>query len=268
MAVPSAAAGKDSRAPQRPERPLDVLLAEDCALNALVGSTLLEQLGHDVTHVSRGYDAVRAFECEAFDIVLLDLELPDMPGLEVAQRIRAVPSRKYAPILAVSAFVSPERIEAMSAHGIDGYIEKPLRTATLRVMLARLMSPEAANPASLRPSLDPPVDGEALLQEVGGDRELLCRMLQLFREQTAKLVVELGVGIRSKDAQRIGAAAHALKGVIGNFKLGGAYHSAAHLEQSSRSGQAVVPAEYDRLITEIGALRRELNALEGSLERL
>ena len=58
MAVPSAAAGKESRAPERPERPLDVLLAEDCALNALVGNTLLEQLGHRVTHVSRGTDAI------------------------------------------------------------------------------------------------------------------------------------------------------------------------------------------------------------------
>jgi two-component system, sensor histidine kinase and response regulator len=267
MAVPSAAAGKESRAPERPERPLDVLLAEDCALNALVGNTLLEQLGHRVTHVSGGTDAIDAFERQDFDIVLLDLELPDIGGLEVAQRIRAVRSPKYVPILAVSGLVNPERVAAMSAHGIDGYIEKPLRIAPLRVMLARLMSPEAGNPASLRPSLDPPVDGEALLQEVGGDRELLCRMLQIFREQTAKLVVELGVGIRSKDAQRIGAAAHALKGVIANFKLGGAYHSAANLEASSRSGQTVVPAEYDRLMTELGALRRELSALEGSLER-
>lgn len=267
MAVPSAAAGKDSRAPDRPERKLDVLLAEDCALNALVGTTLLEQLGHRVTHVSQGADAVRAFQEDSFDLVLLDLELPDLGGLEVAQRIRALPARKYVPILAVSGLIDPERIEAMSAHGIDGYIEKPLRAATLRVMLARLVFPEPAGPASLRPSLDPPVDGEALLREVGGNRELLCRMLQLFREQTAKLVVELGVGIRSKDAQRISAAAHALKGVIANFKLGGAYHSAAHLEQSSNAGQVVVPAEYDRLMTELGALRRELSALEGSLGR-
>ena len=268
MAEPSTATGPDSRAPERPGRPLDVLLAEDCALNALLGSTLLEQLGHEVTHVTRGIDAIRAFENHAFDVVLLDLELPDMAGLEVAQRIRAVRSAKYVPILAVSGLVNPERVEAMSAQGIDGYIEKPLRTATLRVMLARLMSPEAANPASLRPSLDPPVDAEALLHEVGGDRELLCRMLQIFREQTAKLVVELGVGIRSKDAQRIGSAAHALKGVIANFKLGGAYHSAAYLEEASRAGKPVVSEEYDRLITELGALRRELSALEGSLERL
>ncbi len=175
-----------------------MLLAEDCALNALVGNTLAGTAGTP-RHARESAEPTRlqAFEREDFDIVLLDLELR-ISGLEVAQRIRAVRSRKCVPILAVSGLVNPERVEAMSAHGIDGYIEKPLRTATLRVMLARLMSPEAANPASLRPSLDPPVDGEALLQEVGGDRELLCRMLQIFREQTAKLVVELGVGIRSR----------------------------------------------------------------------
>jgi len=267
MAVHGADAGKESRAPERAERHLGVLLAEDCALNALVGTTLLQQLGHEVTHVSRGADAVQAFLEGSFDVVLLDLELPDMNGMEVAQLIRALPARKYVPILAVSGLITPERVEAMSRHGIDGYIEKPLRSAALRVMLARLAFPEAPGPASFRPSLDPPVDADALLEEVGGNRELLCRMLKLFREQTAKLVVELGVGIRSKDAQRTGAAAHALKGVIANFKLGGAYHSAAQLEQASRSGQVVAPAEYDRLMTELGALRRELTALEGSLRK-
>lgn len=245
---------------------LTVLLVEDCAVNALLATTFLRQLGHSTTRVANGRDAIERFAERDFDVVLLDLELPEIDGFRVAQAIRASASgEKRVPIIAVTALADAERIERLGPSGIDGYLEKPLRLPVLENALNRARRGASAGPIGL-PKPRVRVDRDALLREVDGDAALLVRMLGIFRDQSIDQLEVLRDAMTRRDAPAIGASAHALKGGIANFERAGAYTSAARLESLAASASLDgAAAEYTRLLGELRTLARELTVLESSL---
>jgi CheY-like chemotaxis protein len=131
----------------RPEgfRRLRVLLAEDNAVNALLASVLLRKAGHDVTHVVTGRKALDALALNAFDIVLMDVQMPDMDGMEATAEIRQseIKTGRHIPIVAFTAHAMAEDRKRFLAAGADGYLTKPFTPEQLSEVIE-----------SLRPAID------------------------------------------------------------------------------------------------------------------
>jgi two-component system, sensor histidine kinase and response regulator len=113
-------------------RPLHILLAEDNAVNQLVASRLLEKQGHSVTLVTDGRRAVEEFEKTAFDLILMDVQMPEMDGYEATAAIRARENgRSRTPILALTAHAMSGDRERCLLAGMDGFISKPIQLPAL-----------------------------------------------------------------------------------------------------------------------------------------
>ncbi|MDB6454758.1 ATP-binding protein [Falsirhodobacter sp. 20TX0035] len=144
---------KEDATVPRAARPLDILVAEDNATNQIVVRTMLERLGHRVSIVDNGRKAVEAADRQAYDLVLMDLSMPEMDGLEATRRIRAGrgPSRAV-PILALTAHAGPDEGDRCREAGLDGLLSKPIRRQTLEEALAPYAggTPAEAAPVTFR----------------------------------------------------------------------------------------------------------------------
>jgi CheY-like chemotaxis protein len=131
-------------------RPLRVLLAEDNAVNALLASVLLKKVGHQVTHVVTGRKALDALAMGQFDLILMDVQMPEMDGLEATAVIRQLEmsTGRHIPIVAFTAHAMAEDRKRFLAAGVDGYLTKPFSPEQLHAVIA-----------SLRPLIDEQIAG-------------------------------------------------------------------------------------------------------------
>ncbi len=117
--------------------PLAILVADDNPVNQRLIQRLLERMGHHVTLAANGARAVASFECGSFDLVFMDIQMPEMDGFEATRAIRALPNGAEVPILAVTAHAMSGYEETCLTHGLDGYLSKPLRDVELRRAIER-----------------------------------------------------------------------------------------------------------------------------------
>jgi CheY-like chemotaxis protein len=119
---------------------LRVLLAEDNAVNALLASVLLRKVGHHVTHVKTGRQALDALAQHQFDLVLMDVQMPDMDGLEATAEIRRLEARtaRHIPIVAFTAHAMAEDRKRFLDAGADGYLTKPFSPEQLHAVIASM----------------------------------------------------------------------------------------------------------------------------------
>jgi CheY-like chemotaxis protein len=137
-------------APSRTEaknRPsLQILVAEDVLPNQIMTEILLNQAGHEVTIVENGAAAVEAARCGNYDLILMDLQMPVMDGLEATRQIRALPSKaRDIPIVALTAHLTTDEIEDCYAAGMQAHLTKPISPAKLIEIITRLRG-QAAPP--------------------------------------------------------------------------------------------------------------------------
>lgn len=118
--------------------PLRVLLCEDDEVNAVVLVSVIQRLGHDAVWVDSGSEALKALDRERFDLVLMDLMMPGMTGLETTRRIRQ--DRADLPIVALTALDDPEALRAGREAGMNGYIPKPVNSKDLERVLAEAVA--------------------------------------------------------------------------------------------------------------------------------
>jgi two-component system sensor histidine kinase/response regulator len=210
---------------------LRILLAEDNVAAQLVGRRMLEKGGYEVATASNGVQVLQMLEKESFDLILMDLEMPQMDGLQATRTIRQreAESGQHIPIVAVTAYATNEDQERCLAAGVDGYLPKPVGPARLRRVLTRFLRPDR-DPAKV-----PPVDLEAALQATAGDRELLREGVGLFMEHDyPRHLRMLEEGLDQRDARAIKAAAHGVKGVVDSFGGQAARDAALRLETMAR----------------------------------
>jgi CheY-like chemotaxis protein len=209
---------------------LSVLLAEDNLVNQRVASALLGKIGHRVTVCSNGREAVQAVQNGNFDLVLMDIQMPEMDGLAATAAIRALPDPVKAkiPIFAISANVRDAETADYRAHGVTGILTKPLRPDRLKNILENC----AAAP-----------EPEKLLDDVqiGALKDALApaKLVELFamaEESLQQSFTALREGWRDKDLAKVKSASHRLAGVARNFGCLALGEQAARIENAAVRG--------------------------------
>ena len=230
--------------PARSCRPLRILLAEDNRINQKLAMRLLEKQGHSVVIATNGQQAIDVSAGESFDMLLMDVQMPETDGLTAATAIRqreAATGARRTPILAMTAHAMKGDRERCLQAGMDDYISKPIRSEELYSAIQRLAAgqciaenpPPAADPAPLR-SL---VDWDQALSYVGGDEDLLRELIQTFVAECPRWIADLDAGLGRDDAQAVSAAAHPFKNSLSVVGATAAAESANCLEKMGRGGE-------------------------------
>jgi CheY-like chemotaxis protein/signal transduction histidine kinase/HPt (histidine-containing phosphotransfer) domain-containing protein len=212
---------------------LRILLAEDNVAAQLVGAKTLEKAGHTVRIANDGVEALALLDRESFDVILMDVEMPHMDGLEATRQVRRreVGSGQHIPILAITAYAMKEDRDKCMEAGANDYLSKPLSPQKLVSALERFL------PVAQGPDVAPVVDLAAALEVVGGDRSLLQEAVDVFLAQDyPRHLEQLRESIAGQDAQAVKKAAHGLKGVLDSFGSRPARDVALRLETMGREG--------------------------------
>ena len=267
-------------------KPLLILLAEDNLVNQRVARGLLEKHGHSVTIAGTGREAMQALATQRFDIVLMDVQMPEMDGLQATAAVRAMEEATggHTPIVAMTAHAMRGDRERCLQAGMDAYLPKPVQPKELLATIERLTNQahpndrnsefdrELATPLPAPTNITttsqeaqagaPLADSDAidlatLLSRVENDMELLGEMIELFLDSSPLLLSEIEAGVARRDSQTIERAAHALKGAMQSLSATPAAKAALRLEELGRAGDlasaeealAELKDEFQRLCT-------------------
>jgi CheY-like chemotaxis protein len=248
---------------KRARSALRILLAEDNAMNQKVALRLLEQLGFRADVANNGLEAIETLERRQYDVVLMDVQMPELDGLDATRRICERWSPESRPhIIAMTANALPEDREACFAAGMNDYVAKPIRAEELVAALKRARPRADANGGSEaveHVSLD---DGALKnLRDLGGD-EFLGEVIDAFLADAPELVATLRRSLDAGSSEELRRAAHTLKS--NGATLGAAEFAelCRTLEARAKAGELDGAAELvDRVEQEYGALRDALEAL-------
>jgi CheY-like chemotaxis protein len=244
-----------------------LLLVEDNPVNQKLAVRLLEKMGHSVAFAVNGREALDTLQRQSFDLVLMDIQMPVMGGVEAAQKIRELErqSGAHIPIIAMTAHAMAGDAERYLAAGMDGYVSKPIHVETLRAELNRF-----TNDGNREVTLDMPprskefsssaVDFAELLARVENDRELMLELVSIFKEEFPKQLGALHQAVDARDAKQVAAIAHTLKGMLSNLAAHQAAAAASRLEQLGRNAEITAfPSAFSLLEREAATLLRELD---------
>jgi hypothetical protein len=259
-------------------RSLRILLVEDNEVNRIMVSRMLERHGHRVVAASDGGQAVatvRRSRCGAFDLILLDVQMPGIDGFETTAAIRAheLLSGGRAPIIALTACAMPGDRERCLDAGMDGYLAKPLQMHQLLDLLRdygarptetpwhppdQLLHPET-QPADPGPG---PLDERTLLDHLEGNRQLLNSLIEVYLRQSPSLLAAAQRAFEERNGPALARAAHSLKGSVGSFLARSTIQTAALLEAAAEQ------ADFPRAQESLAALQDELERLAATLRSL
>src|SRR5579864_904365 len=214
-----------------------ILLAEDNLVNRQLAKRLLEKRGYTVVIAKNGIEALQAVKSEEIDMVLMDVQMPEMDGLEAIRVIRSNEeiSKRHLPIISLTAHVMKGDREKCIEAGADDYIPKPIHAPTLFAAIERLRTPHRQNePRATAPAVSDPLNAAELLEHVQGDRELLAEIVRLFAAGLPEVLQGLRESVARGDAAGVARMAHALKGSVGNFARRGAYRAVEEMEKSAK----------------------------------
>jgi signal transduction histidine kinase/CheY-like chemotaxis protein/HPt (histidine-containing phosphotransfer) domain-containing protein len=246
-------------APALAHRPLRILLAEDNAVNQTLAVSLLEKGGHSVRVAPNGKEALAALERETFDVVLMDVGMPEMDGFAATAAIRARErgTGRHQHVIAMTAHALKGDRERCLEAGMDGYVTKPFRrTALFEALAAVAPAPAGAAgdqedgrgtagtqraavapaPAAVAEEETTGFDLDEALAIVEGDRGLLAQMARLFEQESSGQVAALREAVRQGNGAAVALCAHTLKGVLQSLGAIAAAAAAWRLEQLGRVG--------------------------------
>ncbi len=219
-----------------PERRLHVLLAEDNVVNQRLAASLLRRRGHKVTIAANGREAIAAVSAQPFDVVLMDVQMPEMGGFEATAAIRAMEIQRQAPrmpIVAMTAHAMKGDRERCLDAGMDEYLTKPLDPRHLCALVEQM-----AGGASAGERRDEPATvSMEVLARVGGDRALLAEISRLFVDDAPRHLQKIREALDMRDGEALRRAAHGLKGAAANFDAEGVVNAARALEEIGRTGE-------------------------------
>ncbi|GIW50760.1 MAG: hybrid sensor histidine kinase/response regulator [Gemmatimonadales bacterium] len=234
-------------------RHLRILLAEDNRVNQEVAAAMLRKRGHEVDIVENGREAVEAVRKGRYDVVLMDIQMPEMDGVAATREIRSLPQGASLPIIALTAHALPEERQRCLDAGMNAYVTKPFKPYDLFAAVegwGRLKAsgePEATpevgtDSTSLEspPPESPPVDLEEfrLTMREAGVEEAVNTMLEVFVSDAPARLAELSKAIDSGELDRIQRAAHAFKSAAGAVMARRAADALRAIELAAKAGKA------------------------------
>ncbi len=267
-----------SDSPGGSRQQLNVLLVEDNLVNQTIAVKMLERAGCSVTVANDGQEALDMFECDRFDAIFMDMQMPVMGGLEATRAIRAREARhswvmssgnwRPVPIVAMTAHTGDDdRMQCMEA-GMDDFVSKPVRPAELYAVLTRVAtdgheafesSDELMFLGSATGGLREDADLDQTLELLDGDVEALQQLLQIYFRDIGKTMTELRHCRVKQEFNRLAEVAHSTKGSVGVFFATVAAESAAKLEKLARAGdQAAFGTPLTELLTNLDRLSKIL----------
>jgi CheY-like chemotaxis protein len=256
----------------RSDRELHLLLAEDNAVNQKLAVRLLGKRGHSVVVARNGKEALDALERKNFDIVLMDVQMPEMDGFEATLAIRAREQETGGriPIVAMTAHAMKGDRERCLDAGMDGYVSKPLQPTELFEAIEGLaLSHVCASVPSLQRAESPlAFDKDAALERTAGDIGLLWEIVELFLAECPKSITEIRDAISRNDAQTLHRAAHTLRGAVSTLTAHAAEDAAQCLETMGRCGNLTgAEAAFAVLEGELSHLQRVLESFHSESPR-
>jgi CheY-like chemotaxis protein/HPt (histidine-containing phosphotransfer) domain-containing protein len=218
-------------------RPLSILLAEDGLFNQKLAVGLLQKYGHQVKVASSGREALAVTAVEKFDAVLMDVQMPEMDGLEATRAIRQreVGTETHVPIVAMTAHAMKGDRQRCLDSGMDDYIAKPIRTQDLFAALLRVLGDGAlAAPGSPLAPVPSRINWQHAMETVDGDRDLLRELIAVFSEETPRLLRGLEAALAAGDAPTAERLVHTMKGSVRPFSATAAFDLAHQVEMAAR----------------------------------
>jgi CheY-like chemotaxis protein len=274
-AIQKALGGHSGNGAAPPERPttrhgLRILIVEDNRINQMVATRIIARMGHTVEIAENGQIAVEMFGAKAWDVVLMDLQMPEMDGFTATGLIRQMETQRHVrtPILAVTAHAMQGDRERCLAAGMDGFVSKPLTAKELAAAIRRLVpdAPDETSPVANRApdeAISAAWDVETTLSRLEGDRELLAEIVGIFLREAPRQLAALRQAIEQGNAEAVTEVAHSLKGQLGYLGIPGAAEQARRLEDLGREGLlSEVGAEYEILARRMDAAMRSMRNAE------
>ncbi|HWA99385.1 MAG TPA: response regulator, partial [Pirellulales bacterium] len=233
--------------------PRRILLVEDSPVNQKVALGILRRRGHDVVVANNGTEALARFGEQRFDVVLMDMQMPEMDGLQAAGEIRRreSPSGEHVPIIAMTANVMKGDRERCLAAGMNDYLSKPITAEALLSMVECDQQPTRPTWTDRQADQCKPVPGAvepvatadsevfdccAALERYGNDHEMLRGLITTFLELCPRMMVELSQAIDEHDVQRLIRAAHTLRGSADALAGHAVARAALHVERLANEG--------------------------------
>ena len=269
-------AGIDSATAQR--LPLRILVGEDNLVNQKVALSILERLGYRADVANNGLEVIESLRHQTYDLVLLDVQMPEMDGLEASRRIQFEWGGEQRPwIVAMTANAMKGDREKCLEAGMDDYIAKPVRIDTVKQALERGGARRAARSGGEvgeKEGAPPPaVDRETfnrLRTELGNDVKLLLRLLTLFLEETPEQTEQARQALASGDVEVVLRVAHTVKGSCHLLGAGALADVAAELEKAARENELdnaremieAMASEFERVAEEVRQISDSLRQPE------
>jgi PAS domain S-box-containing protein len=213
---------------------LRILVAEDNVINRAVAVGILGKQGHSLFHAANGLEVLAALRTEMFDLILMDVQMPEMDGFQATRRIREweATTGHHIPIVAMTAHAMAGDRERCLDAGMDDYIAKPLSKEDLLRVLEPC-GPAAPPPSAPRRVVTAPLSlcsREELLEQCDGDDELMGRLIALFHENTPRLLDDIRASIARRGSSDLARSAHALLSSLGPFGANAARELTQQLE--------------------------------------
>ncbi|WP_425357199.1 aerobic respiration two-component sensor histidine kinase ArcB [Vibrio tritonius] len=209
------------------QRPLNIFMVEDIPLNITVARSLLESLGHKVSVAMTGEEAKANFDPAVYDLVFLDIQLPDMTGFDIAKDFRSR-YKQLPPLVALTANVLKNKDEYRQK-GMDDAISKPLSVGAVQEVLAKMTGKELPQTSQVQESVQSAIGNEVYSRLLDLDMlesyvsivgaQPVIESVQLFEEMMPSYLAVLDSNMVAKDQQGIASEAHKIKGAAGSIGL-------------------------------------------------
>jgi CheY-like chemotaxis protein/HPt (histidine-containing phosphotransfer) domain-containing protein len=238
-----------------------LLLAEDNITNQKVALKILEKAGYRAEAVMNGLEALTALEKNPYDLILMDVQMPEMDGFETTGAIRRKEKEKggHMPIVAMTAHAMKGDRERCLEAGMDDYLSKPIQPKELIEVIERQLKgvrPAETDTAPNGQVEEPEIfDRKVLLERLDGDEEIFKEIIVTFLDDAPNQIEKLKKALEEKDSKRVERQAHLLKGAALNIGGNGFQAAARELEEAGREGDltkalslvAVFDLEFEKL---------------------
>ena len=253
--VPAKAPTPPAPAPQvlASRQPLRVLLCDDNSINQKVASRILQQLGYEPDLATNGREALDALDRKPYDLIFMDVMMPEMDGLEATRAIRKFQQEgshanfsSRIIIVAMTAQAMQGDREKCIAAGMDDYLAKPIRPSDVRGVIERwgsqLNHPESTPPVAAATGASPdteesPVEMDRLLDLGGGSTESLRELVELYFQQTTGQLAQLETAVRANQAETVRQVAHSCAGASATLGMRRLVPLLRELERQGKAGQ-------------------------------